>query len=221
MGLDVANPGQRKLLERGPGSDEILHELVGWRGQNSLRAIVLGNAGALLEDQDAVAELDGLVDVVGHAHDGLLELRLDIEQLILEPLAGDWIDGAEGLVHEDHGRIGRQPAGHADALLLSAGQLARVPVPVALGLQAHEVEEFVDAFGRALLVPLEQTRHQRDVVGHGHVREETAALDDVTDRAPELIGILGTDIFTVDRDGARSGIDESVDHLERGGLAAA
>ena len=52
------------------------------------------------------------------------------EQLVLQPLAGDRVDRAERLVHQDHRRVGGEPAGDADALLLAAGELARVAVAV-------------------------------------------------------------------------------------------
>ena len=108
---------------------------------------------ALAQDADPVAELDGLVDVVGDAHDGLAQLGLDRHQLVLQPLPGDRVDGAEGLVHEDDRRVGGQAAGDADALLLAAGELAGVAVAVLLRVEADEVEQLVDAGVDALAGP--------------------------------------------------------------------
>src|SRR3546814_4033427 len=48
--------------------------------------------------------------------------------LLLELGAHDGVDRSERLVHQQDVRIGRETAGDADALLLAAGQLARIAV---------------------------------------------------------------------------------------------
>ena len=80
------------------------------------------------EHGDLVAELDGLVDVVGDEHDGLAELALQPQELVLELLADDRVDGGERLVHQHHRRVGGERPRDADALLLAAGELGRVAV---------------------------------------------------------------------------------------------
>jgi len=57
---------------------------------------------------------------VGDEDDGLLELGLQVEELLLETLPGDGVDGTERLVHEQHRRIPSQSPGHAHALALAA-----------------------------------------------------------------------------------------------------
>ena len=69
--------------------------------------------------------LHRLVDVVADEHDGLLQLRLELHELVLDDLAVDRVDGAERLVHQQHRRVGGERAHHADALLLAARQLLR------------------------------------------------------------------------------------------------
>ena len=73
-----------------------------------------------------VADLDGLLDVVGDQHDRLAQLGLQGQQLVLQRGADHRVDGAERLVHQQDRRVGGEGAGHADALLLAAGQLVRV-----------------------------------------------------------------------------------------------
>ena len=51
-------------------------------------SVVLHDFRACLQDRDPVAELDGLVEVVGHEDDGLAELLLQPQELVLQPLAG-------------------------------------------------------------------------------------------------------------------------------------
>ena len=131
------------------------------------------------------------------------------------------VHGAEGLVHEQHGRIRREAPGHADALLLSAGELARETVSVDRRVQADEVEQFVHAVGDAPAVPREQARHQADVLGDGQVGHHAAALHDVADLTAQPGGVTACDVFPADQDPPGGGLDEAVDHLQRGGLAAA
>ena len=55
--------------------------------------------------------------------DGLGQIALEPEQLLLQFIADHRVHGAEGFIHEQHRRVGRERPGHADALLLAAGQL--------------------------------------------------------------------------------------------------
>ncbi len=96
---------------------------VGGRHQQLGRGRVLLDPAALAHDRDPVAHLDRLVDVVGDEEDGLAELRLQAQELVLQALAVDRVDRAEGLVHQHHQRVGGERAGDADALLLAAGEL--------------------------------------------------------------------------------------------------
>ena len=49
---------------------------------------------------------------------------LQSQELVLQPLAHHRVDGAEGLVHQQHRRVGGERAGDADPLALAAGELA-------------------------------------------------------------------------------------------------
>ena len=60
--------------------------------------------------------------------------------------AGDGIEGAEGFVHQENGRIGGESAGDADALALAAGKFAGI-ARGDLGIESDELQEFVDSFG--------------------------------------------------------------------------
>ena len=61
-----------------------------------------------LQHRDPVAHLDRLVDVVGDEEDRLADLGLQAQELVLQPLAVDRVDGAEGLVHQHHPGVGRE-----------------------------------------------------------------------------------------------------------------
>ena len=72
----------------------------------------------------------------------LRTVRLEPQELVLQVLAHDRVDRAERLVHQQHGRVGRQGAGHADALALTAGELLGVAVAVDGRVEADQVEQF-------------------------------------------------------------------------------
>ena len=149
---------------------------------------------------DAVAEQRGLVDVVGDEDDRLLELRLQLQQLLLQALARDRIHGAEGLVHQEDGGVAPEGAGHPDALALTARQLVGEPAAVALRVEADKLEQLDDAGVDPLLVPAEQARDGGDVVAHPSVREQPALLDHVADAAAQLHRVHLEDVGVVDED---------------------
>ena len=75
---------------------------------------------------DAVAEEQGLVDVVGDEDDGALFLFPDTRGLLLHEHTGLGVQLSERLVKEHDVRGVRIGAGDAHALLHTAGQLMRV-----------------------------------------------------------------------------------------------
>ena len=91
-------------------------------GEERPRGRDLGDASAHPHEHDPVAEPQRLVDVVGDDDDGLAHQRLHPQQLSLEPQPGDRVQGAEGLVHEQHRGIGAERAGDPDALALAPGE---------------------------------------------------------------------------------------------------
>ena len=97
----------------------------------------------------AVAHLDRLVDVVGDEHDRLADLRLQAQELVLQPLAVDRVDRAERLVHQHQRRVGGERARDADALALAAGELRRVAVAHVGRASDDQLEQLVDARARS------------------------------------------------------------------------
>ena len=91
---------------------------------------------AVLHEHDAAPEGDGLVEIVGDEHDGLLELLLQLAQFRLHIAADQRIEGAERLVHEQDIGVGGQGPGEAGALLHAARELVGV-----LGVPAFQPDE--------------------------------------------------------------------------------
>src|SRR5699024_11363942 len=72
-----------------------------------------------------------------------------------------------------------------------------------------------------LFVPAEDDRDCGDVVGNRVVREEAGLLDRIPDGPPQLDSGLVRDRASADPDVAAAEVDEPVDQLQGGGLAAA
>ncbi len=189
-------------------------------GQDLGRRAELRDHAAVLEDRDEVADLDGLVDVVGDEQDRLGQLLLEPQELVLETVADDGVDRPEGLVHEHDRRVHRERPGDADALPLAARQLVREAVAVLRGVQADQRQQLVRAGPQPFLRPAEQARHGRHVVADGLVREQPHLLDDVADAPTQLGDVASRGIHAVDQDAPAGRLDEPVHHLEAGGLAA-
>src|SRR4029079_15978028 len=82
---------------------------------------------SLREDGDAVAELEGLLLIVGHEQRRQMELSLDRPQAETQLAADASVERAERLVEEqDLGPVRERP-GQRHALLLAARQLRRHP----------------------------------------------------------------------------------------------
>ena len=217
-GIDLGHP---QPLEPAVGAHEV-GDHVGRRVPEDVRGrVVLLEDSADVQDGDAVAHLDRLLDVVGDEHHRLAHLFVEPQELVLEPHARHGIDGAERLVHQDHSGSAASARRHADALALAAGELCRVPVAVDVGRQAHELEQLVDAGRHPILLPAQEPRHGRDVGGDRLVREQPDLLDHVAHVPAELHGVGVGHVVAVEEDAAGGGLDEPVDQLQRRGLAAA
>src|SRR5947209_6630883 len=117
---------------------------------------------------------------MGNEQNSFSQLALQREEFALKAGAGERIESAERLVHQENWRIGGKGACDADALALSAGKLMRIASTDVIG-QAHELQEFLDASGDPLVCPLLDGWDQPNVSFNGVVREQTDVLDDVAD----------------------------------------
>jgi hypothetical protein len=111
-------------------------------------------------------------------------------------------------------------AGHADALLLAARELARIAIregPV----QPDGVEQLEGVGVRLPLADPAEERHGGHVVDHLAVRQQAGVLHDVPDAPTQLHRILGGDIHAVDEHLPAGRVDHAVDHAQQGRLARA
>jgi hypothetical protein len=153
--VDVADPHQRQPLQRSVGADEVLDELGRGVHQQLGRGRVLLDPSVFADDRDPVAHLDRLVDVVGYEQDGLADVGLQSQELVLQALAVDRVDRAERLVHQHHRRVDGEGAGDPDPLLLAARELRREAVGEP-GVEPDQLEQLGGPLPDSLLRPAEQ-----------------------------------------------------------------
>ena len=105
--------------------------------------------------------------------------------VVAERIAGEGIERAERLVHQDDARPRRQRPRDADALALAARQLMRQAVAVLAALEPDQIEQFVDPRGDLGRRYALQFRRDPDIVGDAHMRKQPAALEHVADAAAQ------------------------------------
>jgi hypothetical protein len=109
--------------------------------------------------------------------------------------------------------------GGSAARLLASRQLERVPLRHGL-VQPDQVHELLGPAPGLRLGGPEEAGHRRDVVEDVAVREEATVLDDIAHPPPQLGRVGPVDVGAVDADRPAGGVDETVDHPQRGRLAA-
>ena len=147
-----------------------------------------------------------------HEHDGLLQLRPDAEQLVLHRPAGERVESAERLVHQQHWRVERQRAGEGDPLPHASGEVLRIAV--AESAQRQLVEQRVRLLVRAA-VPAD-LQAEGDVLAHGHPGKQRVFLED---HRPRRLGLEHP--LAEGEDLPRTRPREPGDGVQQRGLAAA
>ena len=125
---------------------------VGVGGVEDIGGGEVGDDLAGIEEDDALGEVKGFVEIVSDEQDGFADALEQVAEHGLHLGTGEGIEGAEGLVHEENGGVGGEGAGEADALTLAAGELpgiagAEFGEVWAGGVKAGESEDFGGAAG--------------------------------------------------------------------------
>src|SRR5262249_4940053 len=171
---------------------------------------------AVVDDRDPVAHGQGFLLVVGHVHERDPDLSLQLLQLDLELPPQLGVQGAERFIEQQDGRLEHERPGKRDALLLAAGELARLAAREAR--QLDELKRLPDAARDLVLRHPRAPEAKRDVVEDAQVREQGVALEDRVDRA--LARRRAHDVLAVEQDLAGRRLLESGDHPQRRRLAA-
>ena len=175
--LDVVRPDER-LAERLSVSHEGHHELTRRLVVELPRAPDLFEP-AVVDDGDLVGDLHRLVLVVRDEDGRDVHDVVQLAQPLAKLCANARVEGAEGLVEEQHLRLGRERAREPHPLPLPSGELRGVAMPEVLELD--EVQKLVDPLGDLGLRPLAHLEAERDVVPHRHVLERGVVLEDEAD----------------------------------------
>ncbi|GAA2932987.1 hypothetical protein GCM10020221_30950 [Streptomyces thioluteus] len=160
--------------------------------------------------------------------DGQAELPIEVAQQLEDRAGGLRVERGRRLVGEQHLGVAGQGAGDADALLLAAGELARV----GLGLvgEADEVEELQGLAGALLAGEPEDLQRQLDVGLDGPRGEQVEVLEDHADAAacPAELGAGALppagerrEVLTGHGDRAGGGALQEVDAADEGRFAGA
>ena len=183
-----------------------------------LRRLVLLDL-AVVDEDDAVGHLAGEAHFVGdhqHGDAGVGQLLHQFQNLAHH----FGVEGAGGLVEQDHVRVHGKGTGNGNTLLLAAGKA--LGVGIGLVGQTHTGQQLVGALGNGFLVlQLEQAGGQFQVLLHGQVGEEVEVLEH---HAHLLAHSIDVDIIHLDAfklDGAAGGDLQPVQAAQEGGLAAA
>ena len=128
------------------------------------------------------------------------------------------IEADRRLVHDDHGRLGEDGFGDADALAVTFGKLA--DDFVADAFQVAEFEDFVDARAEFAAGDFFQAAAEIEVLADAHVFRQWVIFRHVADEAFDGVG-LGGDGVAADADRARVGRQVAGEDAHRGGLAGA
>lgn len=158
-------------------------------------------------------QVRGLLDAVGDGHDGGFPGRPQGQKVILQTFPGRNVQGAEGLIHEQDGRVQDQHPGQGDALAHSAGEPARIDPgeirqPHPFELLAHDPVAF-------RLPDAPQAQPKGHVSGYGQPGKQGRVLKN---HGPVRAG--AADRTAVDQDSPGCGPQESGDEVQDGGFPA-
>ena len=118
------------------GHDELGHE---WLDGTFLKIIDGPSLDHLTvaHQDNLIGEIGGLVQIVGHQHDALFQLRENGFQFTLQCVTGNGIERAQWFVQQQQWRIQHQGTHQGHTLALAAGQLLRIAIKER-GWQAHQ-----------------------------------------------------------------------------------
>ena len=127
------------------------------------------------------------------------------------------VEVGERLVEQEHLRVAHDAAAERDALLLAAGQLARLAVEQFA--DPEDLHRALDLLADAGLGHLPIAQPEGEIVVDAHVLVERVVLEHHRDVA--VLGRQVVDHALADRDGAGADLLEPGDHAQRRRLAAA
>ena len=190
-------------------------------GEHIVDAALLGH-GAAVEDGHMGADLTDDGHLVGDDDDGDAQPAVDVLQQGQDGLGGHGVEGAGGLVAEQHLGVAGEGAGDGDALLLTAGELRGVVV--GLVGQSDDLEQLLHALVGLCAGHAGQLEGVAHIAGDGLLHQQIELLKDHGDLLAQLAQLLAVhfeDAFAVDEDIAGGRGFEAVHAADQRGLASA
>ena len=187
-------------------------------GEQFLRRLVLLDL-AVVDEDNAVGDLPGKAHLVGDHQHGDAGVGQLLHQL--QNLAHHFgVEGAGGLVEQDHVRVHGKGTGNGDALLLAAGKA--LGEDIGLIGQAHAGQQLIGLVGNGLLIlELEQGGGQLKVLLHGQMREEVEVLEHHAHLLAHSVDVRLVHLGALEFDAAGGGNLQPVQAAQKGGFAAA
>ena len=218
--LDDVGVGDRHCRQQGLGVGMI------GRHEDALRGTGLHDFTEVHDDDLVGEEPDHRKIVADEEQGGVVALLHVVKEIDDGRLHGD-IERRDRFVRDDHRGIAGKGAGHGDALLLTAGKLARLARREGLG-QADDVEHLAHLFPDSLAVgaDAELLDDPADAVTDGMARVERSVgiLEHHLHGADEILVPLvhrnDGNVAALEHDLAVGGGLESGQHLGEGRLAA-
>ena len=223
--VDLGAAGEIGRRQDGAGvhaAEEGPHIVIGRLAQDLLGGAHLDHV-ATFHDGNAVADADGLVEVVGDEDDGALVAGLQLDQFVLHLGTDQGVERGEGLVHEQDVGVVRQGAGEADALLHAARELVRIALrPLR---QPDLFKRDHGALGACLLRFAGEHEAEGRVLHHAQVRHERKGLKHHAHVLAPKITQLGVgharDVAAIDQHLAGGRFDQPVEQPHQGGFPRA
>lgn len=165
------------------------------------------------DDQSAVADAQGLCDVVIGDEDAFAKFILEAANFGLEVLDGDGIDAAERLVEKNELGVGDQGAGDFELSTLAAAE--RIGLLISLAGESELVEQRLGALDALASREVECFEDGQEVLNDGEPAEIASFLGEISDsEACALEHGKEGDIDGIEGDGAAVGFHHAEDHAE-------
>src|SRR3954447_4790074 len=144
---------------------------------------------ALVEKCDAVADRERRLNVVRDDDRGHVQLRLQVDDHLVDLLRRDRIESGRRLVVEDHLRIEHDRSRQADALAHAAREIDRHQM---LGVrQVHQLQPLAHRARDLVVAHLRMLAQRKgDVLEDGHRIEQRAALEQHPELLPDAVQLL-------------------------------
>lgn len=121
-----------------------LHDVVVCRSVEQVGRSSGLQEASLFQHRDAVAELQGFINIVGDHDHGFVETLFETQELALEFVTGDGVERAEWFVEQDDPGVGGEGSRKRDALSLPTGQLNGIPCSKLLRVKMNEVQKLTN-----------------------------------------------------------------------------